>query len=456
MAKIILKPEHFFSGIATGHFTENGLFQRDYTKGIDLFNTEAKFGLLKAGNAGTDKTGSVVKDTIKYFVKYGSRYYGYGDDGYLYEVNSAFAVSVLDSGNEGTRNGSQGLAVYNQGGTNYLFYFHETDFGRADWAGQQAPQTFDNDYGSTVPTGAGALTSAPHPSVEFQGILYICNGGTIASLNNTTLNLSALTLPTGYTAQDIDVHDTYVVILATKGTQSILIFWNTFISTQWQYEYYIKKLCYALEKYNNDLAIFGTHVMLFEGGAFRVIDRITSTTVYPGQTAFHDGMLWWQDYGIIMTYGSPSDRLSAGVLAPLTNAGEKGAIFPAYSYSSTFLVSRNDDKLLVYSGGAGAGQAKTRNISLDSLAHVRYVQVITTKLATNDGVAVQIIGDKSTLLETTITYTSNGARTVHELKPKPELTNDVVLYFDFTDYTSGVLSIKKLIIDYEPSEAKSG
>jgi len=76
MPQIILKPKHFLTGLASSPYIENGLFDDSITKGIDVFRSKATYGLLQQGYKGTDLTGTVIKDTIKWFVQKGIDYYG--------------------------------------------------------------------------------------------------------------------------------------------------------------------------------------------------------------------------------------------------------------------------------------------------------------------------------------------------------------------------------------------
>jgi len=46
--------------------------------------------------------------------------------------------------------------------------------------------TFDDDWGSTVPTGAGALQDAPHPVIEWNSYMWIGNGQYLAKFDGQT------------------------------------------------------------------------------------------------------------------------------------------------------------------------------------------------------------------------------------------------------------------------------
>mgnify|MGYP000954953903 CR=1 FL=1 len=116
MPTITLSKTQFLKGISAGGYQEDGLFRQSFTKGIDVFRTKATYGLLQQGYDGTDLTGSIVKDTIKWFVQKVDDYYGYGVNGYLYKFTGAgLTPSELDSAGRATRLGARGLAIYNDG-----------------------------------------------------------------------------------------------------------------------------------------------------------------------------------------------------------------------------------------------------------------------------------------------------------------------------------------------------
>lgn len=104
-----------------------------------------------------------------------------------------------------------GVITYPINHINYMFYFFGNDIGRWDLG-----LTFVDNWGSTIPTGAGALSvGGKHIPVIFNGLLYFTNGSMIASLDGTQgtngiLNRTAgspnvLILPDNYTAMDIKI-----------------------------------------------------------------------------------------------------------------------------------------------------------------------------------------------------------------------------------------------------------
>jgi len=448
--KILLGPKQFVGGMASGKYLTDGFF---YTNtGINPFSTASAYGILRQGLKLTQF--GTPSDDIKNIIQHVGDFFGYGDDGYLYDINPLTPeLAVLDSGNEATRNGARGLTIYNQAGTDYLFYFHDTDFGRYDLT-----STYDNDYGSTVPTGAIALQDAPHPTKVWNGILYFGNGRYVGTLDGTTLNDKALTLPQGYEVKDIDIFNNYVAIAISTSSNSYLnkhklILWSTINSAQWEYEYDIPDKVTALELNPDGLILFGNAVWLFDGQNFHKIDELyLSTTVEPGGTYFHRGLTFWKDNDVIYSYGKQPDGKKT-VQAITDDAGSDGALIPIWQYHNRFLISKSTNKIASYNGDKNGAQATTIFIPLDGPYKVRYIQFSLETLTTNDGISWNLYNENSTLKSDTITYASDGA-----LKLKTtQLNSSEISYFlclnlDYSSYDSGDLQIKQIVIDCQPTE----
>ena len=439
-------------GLSSGGYNEDGLFKQSYTKGIDIFRTKATYGLLQQGYLYTDITGSVIKDVIKWFVQKGDDYYGYGADGYLYKFTGiSLTPSELDHSNLASRVGGKGLAIYNDGTSDKLHFFANTTIGTYD---------FSTTYNNSYKTG---LQSAPHPTKEWQGILYFGNGRYVGSINGTTENLTHLTLPIGYEVQDIDIYNSYLIILAHKATGALnteckLFLWDTYTTGGVNFEYFVPEKAYSLEKYKDGLAIFGYNIRLFGVSGylnFDVIHGIEGTTVYPGQTAYGNNTLYWQEYGFLGSFGTPNSRIRASLQAPLTLTGEKGAIINLDTLGTQFLVSRSDKTVFKYNTGYSGGDVASINIPLPIPCKIKRVTLVFEKLASGDGFSFTFYDDNGLLLSENITYALYGAKTQKSFIVSSNISN----YFRFNISWGNALAggnaiIKKIIIDYEPTELK--
>ena len=98
--------------------------------------------------------------------------------------------------------GEDGEDVAYYKGALYYSYNHSGsagDIGKFDLSA-----TFDDDWGSTTPTGFAALTNNPHPfAVGGNDVLYFGNGLYVGSYDGTTFEDQALDLPTNTVIQDI-------------------------------------------------------------------------------------------------------------------------------------------------------------------------------------------------------------------------------------------------------------
>lgn len=133
----------------------------------------------------------------------------------LHKISST-AVTNSGSWPHAITGAETGNSVIDLGG--YLFYFYNKSSG-ADCGRYDLNVTFDDDYMSTVPTGAAALQKAPHPVAKKQDILLFGNGqyvGTFIS-STTTLAPTKLDFNTGSEVADIAFHANQWWIAVNSG-----------------------------------------------------------------------------------------------------------------------------------------------------------------------------------------------------------------------------------------------
>lgn len=85
-----------------------------------------------------------------------------------------------------------------------LYYFYNKASG-ADCGRYDLASTFDDDYMSTVPTGAAALQNAPHPVASKQDIMLFGNGRYVGTFVSSGVTLSPTKLDFGALAEVADV-----------------------------------------------------------------------------------------------------------------------------------------------------------------------------------------------------------------------------------------------------------
>lgn len=93
-----------------------------------------------------------------------------------------------------------------------LYFFNKSSGG--DIGTYDLSSTFDDDWGSTVPTGAGALQKAAHPSATKEDLVVFGNGRYVGTYTGTTATLALTKLDFGNDAEVVDV--------AFNGNQWIL------------------------------------------------------------------------------------------------------------------------------------------------------------------------------------------------------------------------------------------
>ena len=100
-----------------------------------------------------------------------------------------------------------------------LYYIYQDDVGTYDLS-----STFNDDYMSTVPTGAASLQDAPHPVATKQDIMLIGNGRYVAKFtsSDTTLNATKLDFGNNTEVADIVFHNNfwYIAINTSNANSS--------------------------------------------------------------------------------------------------------------------------------------------------------------------------------------------------------------------------------------------
>lgn len=129
---------------------------------------------------------------------------------------SATAVTNTGDWPHAITNAETGSSVIDLGG--YLFYFFNKSSG-ADCGRYDLASTFDDDYMSTVPTGAAALQKAPHPVAKKQDIMLFGNGRYVGSFisSTTTLDADKLDFQAGSEVADIAFHANQWWIAVNSG-----------------------------------------------------------------------------------------------------------------------------------------------------------------------------------------------------------------------------------------------
>lgn len=239
----------------------------------------------------------------------------------LYKISSTEAIGdatwphVID---KGAVTGEDGEDVVVYQGNLYYSYNHSGtagDIGKFDLSA-----TFDDDWGSTVPSGAAALQGAvPHQMiVGGNDVLYFANGRYVGSWDGTTLLPLALDLPTGTVVQSIAWNSERLWIVANKpsttgsnkNTASIYLWDGT--TNSWEAEIRLMGTAGGCHVKNGILFVFyqditstgGYKLAYVSGGSITDIANYQGTLPEFGQITDYKDFIIWVSSGLVYAYGA--------------------------------------------------------------------------------------------------------------------------------------------------------
>jgi len=233
------------------------------------------------------------------------------------------ATAVVNTGDfphtidKATVTAELGEDVCHYGSNLYYSYNHSGvagDIGKYDLA-----STFDDDWGSTTPTGHAALESAPHQMiVGGNGIMYIANGQYIATYDGTTFIPQELDLTAGSTIQSIAWNNDRLWISAIRPTltgsnkvNGSLYIWNG-VDDSWEYEMKMMGAIGGLHVRNGVLFVFyqditstgGYKLGYYSDG--QIVDIANYTGSLPAfyQITDYKDFVTWVSSGEIWAFGA--------------------------------------------------------------------------------------------------------------------------------------------------------
>lgn len=215
-----------------------------------------------------------------------------------------------------TAEDGEDVALYQ--GNLYYSYNHSNTLG--DIGKYDLNASFDDDWASTVPSGAATLTGGvPHQMiVGGNDTLYIANGRYVASYNGTTFIQQALDLPTGAVIQSIKWMSDRLWIAANrtsltgnnKNSASIFVWDGT--TDSWEAEIKLMGTVGVMHVKNGilfvtyqDITSTGGYKLAYVGGS-NVVDLCNFTGGLPAyyQITDYKDFIIWNANGSIWAYGS--------------------------------------------------------------------------------------------------------------------------------------------------------
>lgn len=207
-----------------------------------------------------------------------------------------------------------------------LYYSYNHSGSAGDIGIYDLATTFDDDWGSTVPTGMATLTSNPHQMiVGGDDILYIANGRYVGTYNGTTLDTTALDLPTNSVIQSIAWNSDRLWIAAirpnltgsNKNTASIYV-WDG-AATSWEMEIRVMGTVGGLHVKNGVLFLFyqditstgGYKLAYVNAGVVMDLENFSGGLPAFYQITDYKDFIVWNSNGLLFAFGSGDKDLPA-------------------------------------------------------------------------------------------------------------------------------------------------
>lgn len=442
---LVLSSKHFLAGVAPEAHSEGGpIFYK--ADGIMPLNnpggTESTDnGLLRAGPAVTDLTGSVIVDApvakARNYTSGGSGFvYMLGASGHVYKLDPT-SNTVTDLKAAGTANTANGAAIFQaKGGTKYFYYTQIDRIGRCDIDGTI---TFTDTWYSTQ-----IDNTTQHPMHRYFDRILFGNNDTVGSISDNgagdaVANSNVLDVPTNSTVTAISDDGVYAAIAITDNIQSAnafsnckVLFWDGFADS-WLREYTIDdQYILSLQRVGNSLVaqgVRGIYEISFGGGVNKILSRSTGllttgsnrqigpalSSTY-NQSAYVFGSTTSAG-GVVATLGKISDHIPAAHFRPILTATTQVSLVEAQASAGKIFVATDSPKLYVYTfGGTTSGQtsvsAQTVYFPLGNKYQITSVDLIFGEpLASGDSVTLQLKSDEDTAASTAATASYDSAKT---------------------------------------------
>lgn len=359
---------------------------------------------------------------------------------------------------------AEDVAYYN--GAIYYSYNHSGsggDVGKYDLT-RDADADFDDDYMSTVPTGAAALTNNPHQlCVGGNDFLYIADGARVASFDGTTLIGTDLDLPTNsvvsslvWTANQLWIATNRPNITGTNKPVGSIYIWNG-VDSSWSDEIRVSGRISALFVKDGIIYVFyedlsGYYKIGYINGNY-VQELGTFSGGLPAyyQITTYKNFIIFNSNGLIFAYGSISPKLPA-MLFQLADGGYAtvGCVKNPFGTPLIASTTASNYQIAKFSGYDTACNWKSLffDVSGDGKeSQIDKVKFNFESLATNVRVDWTLRNNKGTALSTgLISNSADGAITQKIVWPSCVCEN-FRLELDWTNgNTTNDLRIKNIVI----------
>lgn len=351
-------------------------------------------------------------------------------------------------------------------GNLYYTYNHSGtagDIGKYDLA-----STFVDDWGSTVPSGAAALTGdVPHQAiVAGNDKMYIANGRYVCSYDGTTLIPQALDLPTGSVIQSIGWTAERLYMTANRpdltGSNKMngsIYLWDS-TTTSWEAEVKVMGRLGACHVKNGiffffytDITSSGGYKLAYLDGS-SVVDVASFTGGLPeyGQVTDYKDFILWVSSASVWAFGA-GDKDVPVRLFQLADGGYAtvGALACPFGTPMVASTESTNYKLAKFSGYDTACTYKTLLFDVTGetgLSRLNTVVWNFEQLATGASLAWSLVNNQGvTIYSDTISYAKLGAATSFVAELNGKLAENLRVQLDFSGgSTSNPVKVKSISI----------
>ena len=335
-----------------------------------------------------------------------------------------------------------------------LYYSYNHSGSAGDIGKFDLVSTFDDDWGSTVPSGFAALQNAPHQMiVGGNDVMYIANGPYIASFDGTTLLPQALDLPTGTIVQSIAWNSDKLWIVANrpnltgsnKNTASIYIWDGT--TNSWEAEIRLMGTVGGCHVRNGVVFVFyqditstgGYKLAYISNGTVVDIANYTGSLPEYGQVTDYKDFLLWVSSGLIYAFGA-GDKDVPVRLFQFTDGGYSTVGALACPFGTPMIASFNDVssyRLAQFSGYEVNCTWKSLMFDVTGetgLSRLNTVILNFETLASGARVDWSLVNNKgTTIFSDNASYAKLGAATSQVTELAGKLTENFRIEFNFVN-----------------------
>jgi len=284
-------------------------------------------------------------------------------------------------------------------GSNLLYFYNHS--GSAGDIGLYNGSTFDDDWGSTVPTGAAVLEDAPHPSVlGGDGLVYFGNGPYVGYYDPVTgvISVDELDLPEGSEVVDIKWQNSalyiavnYPNLSGSNANIGILYVWDT-VAKAWNDAPNPKVMGTIGALYIKNGVVYVWYQDLSSTGGFKIghmrgnqiieLENFTGSLPNFGQVCEYNNLLAWVSSGEIWTFGSSGVKTPA-VLSQLADGGYStvGALAVPFGTPLVASYETTSFRLAKFSGYTVSSTFKSLAFDV-AMAEIKTIDVYFETLAT--------------------------------------------------------------------------